>query len=475
MTTTEFSWNTLSPDDQKRFPPQLAFEAGLRHHHIANTAYPIHHSTTMRPYRVPASEHERIATAAWKNTKELGLYVHVPFCAARCKYCEYAVVDRNDPAAQADYVDALEHEFALWHDRIETDQKTLIGFDIGGGTPSFVSTDHIQRIVTAATSHFQIQPGMTISIETTPAIAAADPAKICAYKRMGIDRISMGVQTTHLQLARSLGREYEGLSMLERAVHNIRDAGFKHFNIDLMYGFAGQSSVEWLKTVKQTMTLEPEYITLYQMRYKGTRMQDQAVRVTREYTHQLGRIATEALLQHGYLGWPGKNTFSKISGDVGTSDYLTERVVKGTPYLGLGLGAQSLSRYTLAYNQGAASKTLKPYLHAIHDGHLPIQDMYYLPVDVAMAKMISVSFYFGQVDLKHFETAFGVRFQDRFTREWDFVLGQGLMELVGPALRLTDKGVRQYSGVIALFYSGAVKDYLIHLESTFGRMQKEAA
>jgi len=263
--------------------------------------------------------------------------------------------------------------------------------------------------------------------------------------------------------------------MLGRAVQNIRDAGFKRFNVDLMYGFADQSSVEWLKTVKQTIMLEPEYITLYQMRYKGTSIQGQAAHVTKEYTHQLGRIATEALLQHGYLGWPGKNTFSKIPGDVGTSDYLTERVVKGTPYLGLGFGAQSLSRYTLAYNQGAASKTLKPYLRDVQGGRLPIQDLYHLPMNVAMAKMISVSFYFGQVDLEYFCQRFGVRFEDYFSREWGFCLGQGLMEQVGPTLRLTEKGVRQYSGVIALFYSGAVKDYLIHLESTFGQVQKEAA
>ena len=468
---THFRWNTPSLADQRVFPPALVFEAGLRHYHIANTAYPIHHQTTMRPYRVPRPEIEPAVAAAWAETEALGLYVHVPFCAARCKYCEYTVVDPADTSDQDIYFDALLRAFDLYRDKLDTPHKTLIGFDIGGGTPSFAKTAHIRRVVEAARSSFRFAPGMTISIETTPLIADRDPHKIAAYKEMGIDRISMGVQTTHLALARSLGREYGGLSMLKSAVHNIRSAGFRRFNIDLMYGFADQSPDAWRNTVKQSIALGPEYITLYKMRYKGTQIQEQAACVTRGRINQLEEIARDQLLAEGYAGTAGKNTYSKVVGDLGTSDYLTARVVKGTPYLGLGLGAQSLSPYTLSYNMGAASKTLQPYLDAVKAGRLPVQDLYHLPLDVAMAKMIAVSFYFGQIHGEHFHKKFGVRLQEHFAREVDFVIDRGLMEYVGPYLRLTDEGARCFNGVVALFYSGAVKEYLIHLESSSATRQ----
>jgi oxygen-independent coproporphyrinogen-3 oxidase len=172
------------------------------------------------------------------------------------------------------------------------------------------------------------------------------------------------------------------------------------------------------------------------------------------------------LLAAGYEATPGKNTYSRIVGDVGTSDYLTERVIKGTPYLGLGLGAQSFSPHTLSYNLGAASKRLQPYLEAVRRGRLPIQDIYHLPLEIAMAKMISVSFYFGQIHLAHLRQRFGVRLQDRFPDEVAFVLRRGLMEYVGPTLRLTAQGAGQFNGVVALFYSGGVKDYLVHLNPT---------
>jgi oxygen-independent coproporphyrinogen-3 oxidase len=460
----KLQWNTpTSADALRAFSPEQVFRAGLRNHHIANTAYPIHHTTTMRAYRVPKSDAESLVEAAWRDIDELGLYVHVPFCKARCRYCEYCVVEPGEHDAEDVYFDALLREFELYRERLDTTRKTLIGFDIGGGTPSFVKPERIRRVVGAAQESFRFKPGLVISIETTPVIADREPEKLRAYKAMGIDRISMGVQTTHLKLARSLNRDFEGLTMLESAVRNIRDAGFDRFNIDLMLGFPNQTAEGWGDTVRQTIALGPEYITLYKMRYKGTRMQDQAALVTREKVNALETVACDLLLAAGYAGTPGKNTYSRIPGDAGTSDYLTERVVKGTPYLGLGLGAQSLSHHTLAYNLGAATKTLAPYLRTVDAGRLPIQDIYHLPLDVAMAKMIAVSFYFGEIHLEHFAAKFGVRLEEHFPREVDFVLRRALMEFVGPYLRLTSKGAQHFNGVVALFYAGAVKEYLVQL------------
>jgi oxygen-independent coproporphyrinogen-3 oxidase len=174
----------------------------------------------------------------------------------------------------------------------------------------------------------------------------------------------------------------------------------------------------------------------------------------------------EAGLRHHHIA----NT--AYPGDVGTSDYLTERVVKGTPYLGLGLGAQSLSHHTLSYNLGAAAKALKPYVRAVETERLPIQDIYHLPLDVVMAKMIAVPFCFGEIHRKRFSDKFGVWLEDHFPREVDFVLQRGLMAHASPYLRLTPLGAEHFNGVVALFYAGAVKEYMIHLEGPGGSEAK---
>jgi len=151
-------------------------------------------------------------------------------------------------------------------------------------------------------------------------------------------------------------------------------------------------------------------------------------------------------------------------------------VIHGTPYLGLGLGAQSLSQVTLAYNSGAADKRLDAYRRHVRAGKLPIQDLYHLSLPAAMGKVISVAFYFGEIDLESFRRKFGMTLDKAFPAEVAFVLDKGLMEYMGGVendgskdvrcvLRLTEGGVKVYNGVIALFYAGAVKGYLINRSS----------
>jgi oxygen-independent coproporphyrinogen-3 oxidase len=451
-------WKQPTLADQQHYPPQQVFKAGLRHHHIANTAYPINHNWTMKDYRVRRADYETVTAEAWQDIEEMGLYVHIPFCQTRCNFCEYTVIDPADnERSENGYFDLLVREFERYGKLLATRNKTLTGFDIGGGTPAFAKVENITRVVEAAKTHFQWQPGVQISIETTPLIAAQQPEKIAAFYQMGIERISMGVQITQLTLAKKLGRQYKGFAGLLEAVRNIRAAGFKKFNIDLMYGFAGQSIADWRDSVEKCLELEPDYVTLYQMRYKGTRLQAQARQVSKETVAEMYTVAWGCLNQAGYDAPPGKNTFSRLPGDVGTSDYLTNRVIKGTPYLGLGLGAQSLTHHTLAYNRGAGPKRIDPYRKALEAGQLPIQDLYDLPRVVSMAKMISVSFYFGEINRKYFYEKFGITLEEQFPTEIDFVLSEGLMEYRDDCLSLTLKGVKFYNGVIALFYAPAVK------------------
>ncbi len=456
------TWNQPSRPDQQHYPPREIFEAGLRHHHIANTAYPINHNWTMKPYRVRRHDFEAITAEAWKDITELGLYIHIPFCQARCNFCEYVVINPAHNARSEDgYFDLLLQEMERYRRLLNTPPKTLTGFDIGGGTPALAKVENIARILKAAKTAFRWQPGMQISIETTPLIAANEPEKMVAFRRMGIERISMGVQVTQLSLAKKLGRQYKGFAGLQEAVRNIRAAGFEKFNIDLMYGFAGQSVADWRDSVEKGIELGADYITLYRMRYKGTQLQAQASQVSREIVSEMGSVANQLLHQAGYMAPPGKNTYSRLPNDVGTSDYLTHRVVKGTPYLGLGLGAQSLSHNTLAYNRGAGPKMIEPYQKALQAGRLPIQDLYNMSLPVSMAKMISVSFYFGEINLTHFQQKFGVTLEAQFPAEVDFVLNEGLMEYRGDCLSLTPKGAKVYNGVIALFYAPAVKLHLL--------------
>ena len=430
--------------------PQEIFDTGLMYHHYANTAYPLTPGS-FREYRI--GEPGRIADVLrdeWAKADEVCLYAHIPFCSVRCKFCEYTVLPEWSEAAEAEYVDLLLREIELYAPLLKG--KAVVGFDLGGGTPTKILVENVRRITAALTGSFAFREGVVFSIETTPVIAAKEPEKLKSLFDMGYRRMSMGIQTVSEKLLNELGREGATL-IYEQAVKNVRAAGCERLNLDLMYGFLHQANEEFESTLRYAISLQPEYITLYRNRYKGTKIEKEAPGVSLYKIISQYRLAYRVLTECGYAANPGKNTFSKVPGDYGTSDYLTRRVIEGTPYLGMGLGAQSFGVDYLAYNEGAASKRLERYREKILRGEFPIQDLYSLPTSESVAKMASVAFYFGFIDREAFQRRFKLDFDATFKHEIAYVLEKGLMEWQGSRLCLTSRGADYINGIIPLFFS----------------------
>lgn len=455
---------------------EQVFAAGVRNHHISNTAYPIAHERTWGPYRKAArSNYGALIADAFSDVEAMSLYLHIPFCEVRCAFCEYTVVSGKQLLQTDVYRDALLREIAAYGELLgQGPAHPIRGIDIGGGTPAFVPADDIARLLDAVRVQFDCGSdglGGGISIETTPRIAAAEPEKLAAWRRSGIERVSMGIQVIQPDLLKILARDGNGVEHHQRAVEHIRAAGFQRFNIDVMYGFADQSLQSLEATLTHTIALAPEYITLYRMRYKLTRISHQAPRVDLAMVKAHATLAREMLEAAGYRANPGKNTFVHRSvldpGDVGTSAYLRNRVIEGTPYLGLGLGAQTFTHRSIAYNDGAVGKNLTPYLRAVDAGEYPIQDFYLLPLAHMMAKFVAVAFYFGEIDRVAFQNKFGLTLEQAFPEQVRYVKNAGLMaEGAGQSgqsrsLSLTELGAKNFSGVIALFFAPSVQQYLL--------------
>ena len=445
------------------------YDAGIFYHHYANTAYPLT-PASFRSFQIREPEEiEHCLRHDLSQIDAVSLYIHIPFCQTRCRFCEYVVLDQTDEALQDEYVDLLLLEMKMYAKRLKG--KRIVGFDLGGGTPTILSVRNLRRITDAVRALFAIPDSVVMSIETTPLIAAKEPEKIRAVYQIGYRRISMGIQTVSSQLLATLNREGSS-SLYEQAVQSIRDAGFERLNVDLMYGFLRQTDQEWLDTIRYAVQLQPDYITLYRNRYKGTKIQQEAGGVSVYKAIRQYRIAFQCLHENGFLANVGKNTFSRIPGDYGTSDYLTTRVIQGTPYLGMGLGAQSFFRNCLSYNLGTADKSIERYRTAITAGQLPLQDFYCLPQEEAMAKMISVAFYFAFIDLPSFERRFGVTLQSQYPAQLQFVLEHHLMKQIGDRLYLTERGADYINGVIPLFYS---KRSQAELQTVFQRQAADDA
>ena len=426
------------------------FDRGIQFHHFCNTAYPLR-PNSLAQYEL--HDPQEIYETVRKNIEaqdELCLYVHVPFCQSRCKFCEYVVMEKPTEQDPDRYVEHLLKEIELY--RAMIGDKPIVGYDLGGGTPIFLSIENLQRI-TESIRRFNLQDGMYLSVETTPVIAANDPEKIKAIRDLGYNRISMGFQTVSPKLLETLGREGSEF-LYETAVSNIRKAGFDRLNIDLMYGFLNQTDEDFANTIKYTIAMNPEFITLYRNRYKGTKLEPESQGVTLYKVNRQYDIAYRLLKEAGYVANNGKNTFSRIPGDLGTSSYLTRRVVNVTSYVGFGLGAQSFVGNYLAYNLGCADHKLEKYFAAIDEGRLPINDIADMPISEVRAKAISVMFYFGYISMKAYQKRFGEDFRTVWRAQIRFLIDNQLMEFVDEdTFMLTDYGAAHLYGIIPLFYS----------------------
>ncbi len=426
------------------------FERGIKFHHYCNTAYPLRPNSLSQYELHDSSEIYEAVKRNIQKQDELCLYVHIPFCQARCKFCEYVVLDKpseNDPDL---YVAHLLKEIELYREIIG--DKPIVGYDLGGGTPSYLSVENLTKI-TDSIKKFNLADGMYLSVETTPVIAANDFQKIKALRELGYNRISMGFQTVSKTLLESLGREGSA-SIYEKAVENIRKAGFDRLNIDLMYGFLNQSDEDFANTIQYTIALAPEFITLYRNRYKGTKLEAESQGVTLYKVNRQYEIAYRLLREAGYIANNGKNTFSRIEGDYGTSSYLTKRVVDATSYVGFGLGAQSFVGNYLAYNLGCADHKLAKYFASIDKGLLPINDIADMPIEEVRAKAISVMFYFGFISMKAYQKRFNEDFREVYAEQIRFLETNSLMSFVDDdTLMLTDYGASHLYGIIPLFYS----------------------
>jgi len=190
----------------------------------------------------------------------LSLYVHFPWCVKKCPYCDFNSHAVKDSIPEADYIDALiedlERELpSVWG-------RAITSIFIGGGTPSLMSVEAVDRLLSAIRARLPFLADIEITMEANPGVVEANKFK--GYFDSGVNRISIGVQSFDDQFLLGLGRIHSG-SESQRAFEIARDAGFKNINIDLMYALPKQSVEQAMSDLELAIKLKPEHISWYQL------------------------------------------------------------------------------------------------------------------------------------------------------------------------------------------------------------------
>lgn len=274
------------------------------------------------------------------------LYIHIPFCVKKCDYCDFLSF-AADEQTQKSYVAALQKELAFYGAKYKDHRITTIF--IGGGTPSWLKEDYMQAIMETVYHYFSVEQDAEITIECNPGTITEHKFEV--YRRIGINRLSIGLQSVHNEELKILGRIHTFEQFL-KTYDMARKHGFSNINIDLMSSLPGQTPEIFCDSLYQVLKLKPEHISVYSLIIeKGTPFYElyrfDAVRQaagmqteslpTEEEEYQTTKMTQHILKEAGYH-WYEISNFAKPGYECRHNIGYWKRV----DYLGVGLGASSL-------------------------------------------------------------------------------------------------------------------------------------
>jgi putative oxygen-independent coproporphyrinogen III oxidase len=356
------------------------------------------------------------------------LYVHLPFCAHRCGYCDFvtAVGRRDEHEA---YVEALLVELERERWRLAPDVQTAF---LGGGTPTFTRPRALERVLRA------LPEVEELTVEANP--ETVTPALAALLRGHGVNRVSLGAQSFRPRLLEVLER-VAGPDDVRRAVHTLRDAGFDNVSLDLVYGIPGQSPADLAADLADALSLEPEHLSCYELEAKpGTRF-------THAHGEELHRQAeamegyfeqvVETLTPAGYR-WYETANFCRAGGRELRARH-NLGIWRGHDYLGIGVGAVS----TLGGVRRRNLPSLGGYVAAGRRGESPPRRLESLDAETRAVEALMLGLRLDEpLSLRGLE---GVVDPDAVER----LAARGLVERVGDAVRLTPRGRRLGGGVTA--------------------------
>ncbi len=377
-----------------------------------------------------------------------GLYIHIPFCLKKCKYCAFLSSGDWGEQKQAQYIEALKKELLLY----ERKKRKIDTIFIGGGTPSLLQAQEITDLLKAAEAAFSFSQKVEITIEANPKTLTLD--KLYAYHEAGINRLSMGAQSMDNNLLTFMGRAHDREDFLDN-YSAARKAGFDNINIDLMFGIPGQRETMWLDTLKQVLELEPEHLSFYSLQleegtefyqlYRSGKMDLPPVEVDRSMYHKGIGMLKAAGYEHYEISNCAKPGFQCRH---------NLKYWNFDEYAAAGLGAHSF-----LYDQGRRCNVshMQQYIDLVEKGEFPIDAKAYESEALSdyMAEYVFTA-------LRRCEGLDTADFQRTFQKDFFQVYGhkieslkeyreQGLLCFQDGRLWLTEKGIDCSNDIMAEF------------------------
>ncbi len=378
-----------------------------------------------------------------------GVYIHIPFCRARCSYCDFATGMFESNAAER-YVRALVRELERWSEVRNPCEVDTIYF--GGGTPSLLTPRQIGTIFSAVATRFQLRESNEITLEINPGdggeTAAARLETMRAWLVSGINRASFGAQTFDDHELKMLGRTHDS-SDIGATFQRLREAGFANINFDLIAGLPGQTLSGWKRNLTRALELRPEHLSLYLLDvHEGTPLFDQIKRGIRrksdeDLAAEMYALMIDQVCGAGYEHYEISNFCLPGFASRHNTKYWT-----GAPYYGFGNSAHS---HDGARQRWANERDPAQYVELIERGASPNVERTELSEADARSESIFLGMRLMQgIDLQKYYARFGCDLRQQYDGELNRLEEAGLISLKDDSLKLTTRGALLSNEVFAV-------------------------
>ena len=375
-----------------------------------------------------------------KNNRRipLELYVHIPFCVRKCQYCDF-LSGPSDEETKDRYIEALLKEICAAE---HTEDYEIVSVFIGGGTPSALKAEAIASIMRTLQEQFFFCEDAEVTIEANP--GTVDLEKLTIYRNVGINRLSLGLQSTDAEELKLLGRIHSYEEFL-KSYEWARETGFSNINIDLMFAIPGQTGEAWRQHLYQVAELNPEHISAYSLIIEeGTPFAEQNLDLPDEDTeYQMYEDTAEILERYGYRQYEISNYAKQGYMCRHNAGYWQRR-----EYLGFGLGASSL------YGGMRFSNThqMQEYLKESRNPDQIRKDVTVLSRNEQIEEFMFLGLRMTEgISEKKFEENFDVRLMDVYGDILQKYEETGFMEHIETKWRLTRKGIHVSNHILADF------------------------
>jgi oxygen-independent coproporphyrinogen III oxidase len=382
-------------------------------------------------------QYRAAAQATNASGRPLSLYFHIPFCDTVCFYCACNKIATKDRAMPAPYLQRVHKELEMQGALFDRSRK-VEQLHWGGGTPTFISQDEMAELMAATRRHFTLldDDSGEYSIEIDPREATAESIKL--LRRLGFNRMSLGVQDFDEGVQRAVNRiqsEEQTLAVLNAA----RNEGFRSVSIDLMYGLPLQTLSSFRRTLDRIIAAAPDRLSVFNYahlpeRFKPQRRIDPAELPAPQEKLEILKMTSERLAEAGYI-YIGMDHFARPDDEMAVAqrDGTLYRNFQGYSTHSncdlIGIGVTSIGMVGDTYSQNA--RELEPYYQRIDAGRLPVFRGYELSHDDKLRRdVITRLICHFELDLKGVEERWGVKFADYFAPELAKLQGMAADELV---------------------------------------------